>query len=40
MIEDLVMWCRKEQKIFESEGKPYRAKLFGLLAAYYERFDK
>jgi hypothetical protein len=36
MSKEIVEWCRKQQKRLESEGKPYSAKLFGLMAAYFK----
>jgi len=40
MTDGMIQWCRRQQERFELEGQTYTAKLFGLMAAYYERVDK
>ena len=40
MIQWMIQWCRKQQKRLELEGQTYTAKLFGLMAAYYEEVSK
>ena len=37
MSKEIVEWCRKQQKRLESEGKPYSAKLFGLMAGFFTK---
>ena len=37
MSNHIVEWCRRKQDRFNKEGKPYAAKLMGLMAGYLKR---
>ena len=40
MSNGMIQWCRRQQERFELEGQTYTAKLFGLMASYYEGVDE
>lgn len=37
MSDRIVKWCRRQQDRFNTENKPYTAKLMGLMAGYFKR---
>jgi hypothetical protein len=37
MSDRIVEWCRRQQDRFNTENKPYTAKLMGLMAGYFKR---